>query len=548
MRKKGQKKKFGRNKRCRSGTGTKCKKSNVSNMSIDTPDLKAIAPELQKKIAELEALQKQREKQQGLGRPIISTFFQGYRIVAVGNVIHWSRNWKTFHDFLLYYIEKVFGSDWGNVELQKDFEDRHPIFQWYELTRKNEKQMTFVPGQVHRALMTGAWAAYLGLAYNLYLLAHNAKIQESLVERLKNRDQFPGAYYETYVAAVFIKAGFELEFENEADGSMSHCEFTATYPKTGSKFSVEAKARAAGKSHADVGSQLYGALAKEANHTRVVFTDVNVPDNAGHQDSVPYLEEVLACLRGKEQSLTIRGEPAPPAYVIVTNHPYQYSIETPYRGLSALAEGFKIPDFKIDAEFANTRGALQSLERHYEIFNLMGSILDHYQIPSTFEGEIPEFAFGENTPKLLIGHKYLIPVNDKEMAGELVDVDIDEQKKLALGVYRLEDGRSIIASCPITDDELSAYQRNPDTFFGVYRRKTRKISNYLELFLFFYDTHRQADRSKLLDFMKDHSDYEVLKERTQEELAIIYCERLVDSMMKMSNTGKPFQPTLRSDG
>ena len=134
------------------------------------------------------------------------------------------------------------------------------------------------------------------------------------------------------------------------------------------------------------------------------------------------------------------------------------------------------------------------------------------------------------------------------MAGELVDADIDEQKKLALGVYRLEDGRSIIASCPITDDELSAYQRNPDTFFGVYRKKTQKISNYLELFLFFYDTYRQADRSKLLDFMKDHSDYEVLKERTQEELAIIYCERLVDTMMKMRNTGNPFQPTFRSDG
>ena len=49
-------------------------------------------------------------------------------------------------------------------------------------------------GKVHSAPMTGAVAAYFGLAYNLYLVAHNMKVQEILIKRLKGKGQFYGAY------------------------------------------------------------------------------------------------------------------------------------------------------------------------------------------------------------------------------------------------------------------------------------------------------------------------------------------------------------------
>ena len=35
----------------------------------------------------------------------------------------------------------------------------------------------------------------------------------------------------------------KLEFEDERDGSMSHVEFVALYPKTSKRFSIEVKAR-----------------------------------------------------------------------------------------------------------------------------------------------------------------------------------------------------------------------------------------------------------------------------------------------------------------
>ncbi len=75
----------------------------------------------------LKARKKQREKQQGLGRPIISTFSDGHRVVEAGDAVYKSKNWKTFHDFLLYYIEKTLGFDWTKAESRKDFLDRHPI-------------------------------------------------------------------------------------------------------------------------------------------------------------------------------------------------------------------------------------------------------------------------------------------------------------------------------------------------------------------------------------------------------------------------------------
>jgi hypothetical protein len=62
-----------------------------------------------------------------------------------------------------------------------------------------------------------------------------------LIKRLKNNDNFAGAYYETFVAAAFIKAGFNLEFENEQDGQTTHCEFIATYTKQEQNFQLKQK-------------------------------------------------------------------------------------------------------------------------------------------------------------------------------------------------------------------------------------------------------------------------------------------------------------------
>ena len=221
----------------------------------------------------------QRVEQQGLGRPIISTLVNGVRCVAVGDKVFSSPRWKSFHDFLHDYVKSLIENQWANEELKKPQEERHPLLVWYEMTVRHQNQYIREPGRIATAPMTGAGAAYLGLAYNLYLTAHNVEVQQTLLRRLMKKDQFYGAYYEAYVVGLLIRAGFDIEFENEADVTTSHCELTATFRKTGKKFSVEAKMRGANKKSADIGNQLYAALKKRAEHTRVIFIEVNLPDN-----------------------------------------------------------------------------------------------------------------------------------------------------------------------------------------------------------------------------------------------------------------------------
>ena len=173
-----------------------------------------------------------RRIQQGLGKPIISNMFKDHRVVAVGNTVYWSKSWQTFPDLLNTYIKKVLGSDWGNAEIKKPLAERHPIMQWYDAYTRYQHETIKEKGVVTSAKITGVVACYLGLAYSLYLIAHNVELQARLVKRLLNREQFQGAYYELIVANTLIRAGFTLELEDETDGESKHCEFSAVSQTT----------------------------------------------------------------------------------------------------------------------------------------------------------------------------------------------------------------------------------------------------------------------------------------------------------------------------
>lgn len=181
--------------------------------------------------------------QQGRGRPIVSTRIGDYTVVAAGNTVHWSTKWRTFSDFLGDYIKKTLGSDWGNAELARPLEERHPILQWYDAYCWFQASHKEKNGEVHSGPMSGIVCCYLGLAYSLYLLDHNVELQARLVDRLKDIRQFQGAYYELIVANCLIRAGFRLELEDEVDQEAKHCEFSARSQTTGKRYWIEAKMR-----------------------------------------------------------------------------------------------------------------------------------------------------------------------------------------------------------------------------------------------------------------------------------------------------------------
>jgi hypothetical protein len=490
---------------------------------------------------EVNALKARREKQQGLGRPIIAAKVNdGHQMVAVGKRVYFSRNWSTFHDFLRDHLFGLLGKEWCEAELAKVPGTRHRILQWFDQATDAARRTGTKIGQIYSAPMTGATRAFVNLAYNIYLIAHHTEkegdaIIGRYITRLKSTrsDAFAGALYETYAAAAFLKAGFALEFENEDDGSVSHVEFVALYPKTGKRFSVEVKSRdrTSGGSDIDdvkrlrVGNKLNKALGKEAAHSRVVVIEINVPEVVTSYEGWP--AAAMEQIRYSERTDFPSGERKPSAYVFVTNHPFHSNLSIADTGMQLLATGFHIPDFGPDVRHASYKGVLEARALHEEIFALMKSMHLHYEIPSTFDGEMPEFAFhgSGNLPRLQFGRWYLVPTqNGGEIPGRLTDAVVNEFKKEVSGVYRLATGENVIATCPMTDAELTAYRNYPEIFFGEVREPPRHAKTLVEFCDLFYETYRNTPRD-ILEWMANAPDIEYLRRLPQQDLAIIICER-----------------------
>jgi len=300
----------------------------------------------------------------GQGKPIISTEFQDRRAVAVGGELLVG-HWKTFHDFLVYYCKRLF-STWGDEELKKPENEQHTILRWYRSLCHLQKMNPPKNGEVIGAPCTGPVAAFMLLAYNLYTLAHNRLLQKRLIARLKNPDQFQGALYEMYVAAVFIRAGFEIEFENEDDPTTSHCEYIATYKQDGQKFSVEAKSKhRAGimgyqgerqtpeEIKLNIWRQLNSAVKKHAEFPRVVFIDVNMPpeivkiSETSKLPETSWFNELFQSIEKEENHFLKKGGVLPPAYLFITNNPLDWVDNSQLQpSIGFFSTGFGMEDFK----------------------------------------------------------------------------------------------------------------------------------------------------------------------------------------------------------
>jgi len=204
-----------------------------------------VPPEVLLEFQQTQLLEKERVKKFGQVRPEISGDFHGYKFVAVGSKLIYlpSDKCKFFTDLLIAYVPQTFGRYWFTQEIEKPADEQYPVMQW------RVKGMTFMNAQppladgIYSATPTGPLLAYLTFAYDLYIVEHNAKLDPRLMERLKRADQFQGARHELFAEATCLRGGFDIQHEDESDGSRRHVEFTATHKITGQKISVEAKSK-----------------------------------------------------------------------------------------------------------------------------------------------------------------------------------------------------------------------------------------------------------------------------------------------------------------
>jgi hypothetical protein len=127
-----------------------------------------------------------------------------------------------------------------------------------------------------------------------------------------------------------------------------------------------------------------------------------------------------------------------------------------------------------------------------------------------------------------IGETHMVPNFDgKDIPARLCSGLVLEAEKIAHCVYRAMDDHHFVVQVPLTDVEIEAWKRHPDTFFGeVQPAQNRQANNWLELAMFFYETYKTTPKDRLLDWMKAASDIDYLRSLSQLELAIEYCERL----------------------
>lgn len=312
--------KVGRNAPCPCGSGRKYKKCHLDSEARAARTSPEVPAELRRRIHD----EAKRLERFGQVRPVITTVHQGHRFVAVGSRVYCDKTWNTFTDFLLFYVQDVMGPEWWREQSASNW-GRHPLRTWYDHIVSVSPTLPRNPSGLIHATPDGMMAAYLMVAYDLYVLRDNDKLQEDVVRRLRDRVQFEGAMYELFVAATFIRAGCSFTFEDEKDGKRKHPEFVATDPSTRLEFAVEARARQGVRRppfdvatiRPAVRGLLDSAARKKPKHPLVVFLEVSLPPDIDLLLWVSHLDEVVKEVAGGFAT-------HPFAAVVFTNRPHLY--------------------------------------------------------------------------------------------------------------------------------------------------------------------------------------------------------------------------------
>jgi hypothetical protein len=318
-------------------------------------------------------------------KPFITGELPGQRIVVVGRDILVCDRSATVIDVLFDYPKHVFGPNWWRSEAEKLICRQHQVVRWWFHVVDQAKKHQPGPSGICAMEPDGITSAYLLLAYDLYVLRHHSKLLTSTIRRLKHPEQFQGARFELLVIATLIRAGWQIELENEADITQKHSELTAIHKPTGTRLAVEAKSRhregVLGQSGSrtdwrEVKLGLHRLMRKASEKQKglplIVFVDLNVPPERLNRDSGQWRDE----LRSEVSAFLAEFTSCPIALLVAMNCPHHYAPagEPESLNMAYMCRPVNAAPPLPDGQIAN---------------EIEDALMQHGQIPNFFPGASP---------------------------------------------------------------------------------------------------------------------------------------------------------------
>jgi uncharacterized protein YchJ len=343
--------KVGRNDLCPCGSGKKFKKCHLGAphgfmlprstmpqpLAVPTSFLKRAKEQFEKQRNDEEG----RIKKFGHVRPIMyAQAFNERTLVSVRGTIYQTPKKSTFTNFLFNHGLFRFGDEWRETQSQLPLAEQHPLFVLHCQANQFASQQPRRPEGHVSVVPNGPLSFCERFYYDLYTVDDNNVLQEELLNRLRDRDQFQGAMHELFVEATCLRAGFSIIREEHEGLKPKNVEFIALHKSTQQHISVEAKSRhrsgvmgrsGAPEAAADTrfGRLINDATAKDPHNPLAIFVDTNLPPERAESFYTPIscnpmiMSKKISRLASLVQS---RDGVDPYNLLIFTNHPQHYSL------------------------------------------------------------------------------------------------------------------------------------------------------------------------------------------------------------------------------
>ena len=221
-------------------------------------------------------------------KDIMSIVHKEYRIIAIGSKLLQIEKTLTFFDFLLIYLQQMISTEW--IKNERGNRSNHPLILWLDATDSKLEEQDKRNSEYFIVDPNDKIYAVLNLAYDLYTIDHNHKLQTDIIKRMKNIDQFYGARYELFVASICVRSGFNIEYENESDKSKRHVEFIGIHKSTGDKIGFEAKYKMRNElgenpnildevKIGNIARLINNAVEKNPGLSEIIFIELNLPSS-----------------------------------------------------------------------------------------------------------------------------------------------------------------------------------------------------------------------------------------------------------------------------